>query len=1040
MRKRTNGKAALICAGPLLLAALVARPVLSAHGETSSQTAPASGPSVNQVPKPTLDVVPTVFLVRDGAVVKQVVRLIVDHAGPAGAPASVKAWIAGKPLGLDVTSLSLEPGRNVVETRVLEAAKPVRARFEVRIGTTVLSREITLAPQRRWSVYLFHHSHTDIGYTEFQTRVAQNHVEYLDSVIDYCRQTDAYPDDARFRWNIEISWALQNFIRTRPEADVRALADLIRAGRVELSGLYLNQSDGFSHEELLRSVDLAREYARTYGFEVRSAMNNDVTGFSWALPQVFAQAGIRYFATGINETRSRAPLRRPNAFWWESPDGSRILHWNGEHYLFGNYELLLHEPVAKSAPKVGNYLAKLEARGDYPYDIIAFNIGAWTTDNCPPGRGLSDLVKEWNERYVSPRLRLATMSEFFGRLEKGYGKSLPVHKLGWPDYWTDGVASTSFETGLNRMTHSDLVSAEKISALAAKLDPAKAFRFPEGQIRDAHELAMLYDEHTWGAYNSIDEPQSELARGQWAAKSSFAYEAREASRTLLRRGTEAMVRLISADGEFEFAVFNPLSWPRTDVVRVTLPAGPLREAKGKLRVVDRRLGSGAKFQMLGDDAMLVLAQNVPSMGYAVFAVTAGEASGAPVQAAGPASEFHGDTIENRFYRVTVDAKTGSISSLYDKELGRELVDKACPWPLNAYIYEQPVGGRKAVDDMTKRAAFNRWSPESAKVEAGWQGPVAASLISKSSPKMCRSLEQRIILYDDVKRVDLVNILDKEETFAPEAVYFAFPFEVGPGLPGALSAKLGPLSSPLREKRPEAGVSGQVGPNVRFEIADADMAPGAEQLSGTTLDWHTVQNWVEFSGKDARVVWSPVEAPLVQFGDINTGKWLTRLDLANAWVFSYAMNNYWMTNFKASQEGRIEFRYSLTSAPPADPGNGAAPASDRVAASRFGWDVHTPLIATWIPARNKGRITTAGESFLSVDQPNVIVQALWLDADGTPVARLREIAGRTTDVRLASGFFLGITTRRTGGSETVEAESIPVRLKSFEIQTVKLVQR
>jgi alpha-mannosidase len=1011
MRKRTNGKTALICAGLLLLAAPIAGPVLFAHGETSSQTAPASGPSVNQVPKPALDVVPTVFLIKDGAVVKQVVQLIIDHAGPAGAPASVKAWVAGKPCDLDVISLDLKPGRNVVETRVPEAAKPVKARFEVRIGTAVLSREVTLAPQRRWSVYLFHHSHTDIGYTELQTRVAKNHVEYLDSVIDYCRQTDAYPDDAKFRWNIEISWALQNFIRTRPESDVRALADLLRAGRVELSGLYLNQSDGFSHEELLRSVDLAREYARTYGFEVRSAMNNDVTGFSWALPQVFSQAGIRYFATGINETRSRAPLRRPNAFWWESPDGSRILHWNGEHYLFGNYELLLHEPVAKSAPKVGDYLAKLEARGDYPYDIIAFNIGAWTTDNCPPGRGLSDRVKEWNERYVSPRLRLATMSEFFGRLEKDYGKSLPVHKLGWPDYWTDGVASTSFETGLNRMTHGEIVSAEKISAMAAKLDLVKDFRFPEGQIRDAHELAMLYDEHTWGAYNSIDEPQSELARSQWAAKSSFAYEAREASRTLLRRGTEALARLISADGEFEFAVFNPLSWPRTGVVRVTLPAGPLREAKGKLRVVDRRLGSGAKFQMLGDDVLLVLAQDVPSMGYAVFAITAGETPPGTA-ASGPGSEIRSNTIENRFYRVTVDPKTGGISSLYDKELGRELVDKTCPWPLNAYIYEQPVGGRKAVDDMTKRAAFNRWSPQEAKVEAGWRGPVAASLIIKSSPKMCPSLEQRIILYDDVKRVDLVNILDKEETFAPEAVYFAFPFEVGPG---------------------------KIGPNVRFEIADADMAPGTEQLPGTTLDWHTVQNWVEFSGKDARVIWSPVEAPLVQFGDINTGKWLTRLDLANAWVFSYAMNNYWMTNFKASQEGRVEFRYSLTSAPPAGPIAVGASASDRVAASRFGWDVHTPLVATWLPARNKGRITTAGESFLSIDQPNVIVQALWLDADGTPVARLREIAGKAADARLASAVFLGFTTRSMGGHQSVEVESIPVRLKPFEIQTIRLVK-
>ena len=1038
MNNGNKGNAAVIGAGLLVFLASAVFAAPAASPEPPAQA--AAGAPVTPISKPWLDVVPTVFLVRDGAEAKQIVQVIVDYPGPEGGEAALKAWVAGKPCDLAMTSLSLKPGRNVFETRVPEAVKPAKARFEVKVGTAVLSREITLLPPRRWSVYLFHHSHTDIGYTELQTRVAQNHVEYLDSVINYCRQTDAYPDDAKFRWNIEISWALQNFIGTRPEADVRALADLIRVGRVELSGLYLNQSDGFSHEEILRSVDLAKQYAQTYGFEVRSAMNNDVTGFSWALPQVFAQAGIRYFATGINETRSRAPLRRPNAFWWESPDGSRILHWNGEHYLFANYDLLLHEPVAKSAPKVGDYLAKLEARGDYPYDIIAFNIGAWTTDNCPPGRGLSDLVKEWNERYVSPRLRLATMSEFFERLDKNYGRSLPVHKLGWPDYWTDGVASTAFETGLNRMTHSDLVSAEKISALAAKLDLAKAFRFPEGQIWEAHEQAMLYDEHTWGAYNSIDDPQSELARSQWAIKSSFAYKAREASRTLFRRGTEALAKLINADGEYEFAVFNPLSWVRTDVVRVILPAGPLREAKGKLRVVDRRLGSDAKFQMLGDDVLLVLAPNVPSMGYAAFAVMAGETPPGTA-ASGLGSEIRGNTIENRFYRVTVDVKTGGISSLYDKELGRELVDKACPWPLNAYIYEQPEGGRKAVDDMTKRATFNRLSPESAEVEAGWRGPAAASLIIKSSPKMCRSLEQRIILYDDVKRIDLVNILDKEETFTPEAVYFAFPFEVGPGLPAALGAKLSPVYPGPSANRPVEGVSGQASPNVRFEIADADMAPGKEQLPGTTLDWHAVQNWVEFSGKDARVVWSPIEAPLVQFGDINTGKWLKKLDLANAWVFSYAMNNYWMTNFKASQEGRMEFRYSLTSAPPPGAGTAAGSASDRVAASRFGWDVHTPLVAAWLPARNKGRIKTAGESFLSVDKPNVIVQALWLDADGTPVARLREIAGKDTEARLASGFFLGLTTRwRTGGGETVEIDSIPVRLKPFEIQTVRLVLR
>ncbi len=81
-------------------------------------------------------------------------------------------------------------------------------------------------------------------------------------------------------------------------------------------------------------------------------MNNDVTGFSWAAPQVLNQVGVKYFTTGINEDRSRAPLRRPNPFYWESPSGGKVLHWNGEHYLFSNYELLLHDRTRRAFPRL----------------------------------------------------------------------------------------------------------------------------------------------------------------------------------------------------------------------------------------------------------------------------------------------------------------------------------------------------------------------------------------------------------------------------------------------------------------------------------------------------------------------------------------------------------------------------------------------------------------------------------------------------------------------------------------------------------------
>ena len=119
------------------------------------------------------------------------------------------------------------------------------------------------------------------------------------------------------------------------------------------------------------------------------------------------------------------------------------------------------------------------------------------------------------------------MREFFEQMEKRYGATLPVHKLGWPDYWTDGVASTAFETGLNRIAHNEILTAEKATALAAKLDPPGAFVFPAGEIRAGHASSMLYDEHTWGAWNSIDAPWSE----GWPAASG---PRRAASR--MRRG------------------------------------------------------------------------------------------------------------------------------------------------------------------------------------------------------------------------------------------------------------------------------------------------------------------------------------------------------------------------------------------------------------------------------------------------------------------------------------------------------------------------
>lgn len=963
---------------------------LAAAGGTRSSASPTEVPLK-------FEVRPTVFFVEEKGVLRQVLKVIVDNSTVAGAAELQGRWENTEvsfPLG------KIAAGKNSFEISIPEVREPALAVFELKTGAQKAVREVRLVPQRKWTVYLLPHSHTDIGFTALQDRVLKNHVAYLDDVIRFCRDTDNFPEAARFKWNIEAGWSLDQFLRRRSPDQIEELARLLREGRVELSAWYLNLTDLFGHEELIRSVYFARAAARRFGFNVASAMNNDVTGFSWAVPQILRGAGVRYFATGINETRARAPLRRPCAFWWEAPDGSRILHWNGEHYMFANFQLDLHQSADAAQEPVADYLARTQDRGDYALDIIALNISGSAIDNAPPNKALSDIVRDWNSRWAWPKLRLAVMREFFEDLEARYGPGLPVYRLGWPDYWTDGVASTAYETGLIRLTQDRLRAAESFAALASALDGT--YPYPGEEIEEATHSTLLFDEHTWGASNSIRQPESERARGQWAVKSAFAYAASEGASHVLQSSLDRIASLIPTDGRFTFAVFNPLPWTRSDIIGLVMP-DRLNAMMEPLRLRDKRNGQRLPCQIDRENNVLYfLAEDIPALGYAVFTI-------APVESkleVKPRTTTQDRTIENDFYRVTLDPRSGGLISLFDKQLQVELADPASPYRMNQYIHELPKGGRPAVDNMEKLAEFDRASPDSAVITPGLQGPVATSLIVRTSARMCPRLEQEIILYDGLKRVDIINRLDKEETLAPEAVYFAFPFQVKGGA-------------------------------FRLEIADAVLKPEAEQLPGTVRDWYAVQNWVEVANNELSVVWAPVEAPLVQLGDINTGKWLTRLSQEKAWIFSYAMNNYWMTNFKAGQGGRMTFRYAITSRP-------GRP--DTILSTRFGWEAHSPLIVQGLASDNRGTLPAEGLSFFSLDQPNVLLQAVKRAEDGQGlVVRLREMAGQKTAARLRSFLFppegarleiLGIA-EDPAEIAAVGGDPGVVTLSPYEIKTVRI---
>jgi alpha-mannosidase len=394
-----------------------------------------------------------------------------------------------------------------------------------------------------------------------------------------------------------------------------------------------------------------------------------------------------------------------------------------------------------------------------------------------------------------------------------------------------------------------------------------------------------------------------------------------------------------------------------------------------------------------DVSAVLLLSDVPPMGYRAIAFP----DEAPSFLARKTVTFSKNKISNRFFEVTLDPVTGGIVSIYDKELKKELVDQESPYKLNQYIYETPIGGRGVVNTgRSEPAKFERFSPTKAVIQSGANGPLLGSILARTSAKNTPEIVQEVILYDFDKRIDIRNTVNKDEVLDAEGVYYAFPFAVRP-----FTAKT--------------------------EISCAIMQPGIEQLPGSSSDWHCIQHWADFSNDDFGVTWVTLDAPLVQFSQINTGKWQKHLELKNATVFSWIMNNYWFTNFRASQGGELTFRYSITTH------RGPCRNSE---AMRFSLERANPLILGGAPIPMS--------CFLQIDDPQAILLAFKLAENGEGyVLRLWNCEEKPTTAKVNFPQFKILSAHtadiveRKGKATHHRDNALDVSLKAYDIRTVLL---
>ncbi|HWQ91337.1 MAG TPA: polysaccharide lyase family protein [Clostridia bacterium] len=901
-----------------------------------------------------LSIEPTPFYLRENGKVRRALNLKVVPSAPS-AKVTLRVAARGETIEIPVTGLAGPDGYSQQVT-VPDSPKPFAVTITANAGGPSKSTTLQVQPGPKWKIYVAASAHTDIGYTDIQPKCAERHNENTDVALSLMEK---YPD---FKWNLEVAWQAEIYLEAREGEQRERFLRYAKEGRLGIQALYCNLLTGLStHEAGCRLTWVAHNLKNKYGIPYRSAMISDVPTQEASLPMLLANAGIRYFSSGINNDRAYPfnEMQQQSPCWWEGPDGSRVLMFYASMYAQASGMGLDHSLEAATS-RIQQHLLRLQSRTNYPYDATFFHGGVG--DNSQVSPRLIEVVRAWNERYEAPKIILSHNSEFFEYIEKRYGDQLPTFRGSAGGYWEDGAASSAAETALCRKAKETIGTAEQYLAFARHLQPQA--EYPVQDIYNAWRNSFLYDEHTWGAHCSISQPDSEFSKAQWKIKAQFALDAEQQANALMTQASSGLASMVKADGR-SLVVFNPASWTRTDVLQVKLPPGTGIAEPGVAMCED-------------GDQTLVLVKDVPASGYRVLKLGA--------QAAPAPQSAEGTTLESAFYRVKFDPANGAVISLFDKELNRELVDPQAPYQLNQYLYVAGGEGTRIVmNPRNPEPNLTISTPEKATLRRVRLGGLGERMIIESSAVMAPQIVTEVTVWNHLRRVDIVNRLNKTQTYKKEAVYFAFPF----------AAKK---------------------PTFRYECPAGIVNANTDMLPGACLDWFAVQHFVEIESGDAAIAWATPDAPLVCFQDINRGKWLRELPMHTGHLYAYVMNNYWHTNYKPGQGGEHVFRFSITSRAKAD----------NTASAQFGWAASNPLLAVPVEGNAGGSLPSGSASLVQIDEPNVLLIGAKQAENGKGlILRLWETSGKSTTahVRLNQ-----LPARRASACNLVEEPQGKLKIK------------
>lgn len=769
------------------------------------------------------------------------------------------------------------------------------------------------------TLYVVHHSHTDIGYTDLQERILSNHVQFIRQAIHLLQQ----PENAGFRWNCETLYCVEQFLNEATPGEQQEFFDLVRAGKIGVSASWLNMTDLTDMPALRRKTgELALRF-RQEGVPLTTAMIADINGVSMGYRDVLLENGVEFFFTNIHTHHGMYPLGQTQTpYFWENAEGKRLLVWNGEHYNLGNALGIIPVPGRNHmgeyyfgeqlpADALGILHHNLEvyqkelADTGYPYDFLITSLSGVFSDNAPPNPTAIRMIEAYNRTYSDIRLEMVSLPELYQRIRDQVSDA-PVYRGDLNDWWANGVGSTPYAVKHYR-------EAQALSHLCSRLEEKTGSK--NGRLQqDMDENLLLYSEHTWGHSSTISNPYDTMVLNLDQRKNAYASKAHEAAS---RRFCELCLEMGASPTYYNVngsvkaistSAFDGVYPVEFYVETQNLPAVRVTEAQtGRpitVQVSNHPRGRVIRFLdhfAPGEEKRYCYEyQKQPLLPeYTRHAHIGAEKIRDIVNGYDPESCHLLHRVENHFFSIEWEPGVG-FTSFRDKRRNAELLQSGAA-AFFTPVYERtplrhdPNEERRMLGRNIRSIQAQRHAGRLTGVSLIDNGPVFTQLeftFELPGSSYCALL---LTCYREIPRIDFTLRLAKTFDNAVENVF----------LPLALSL-------PGRELWIQKG-------GVPFR-------PGIDQLPGTGMEYYLADRGLVYSTADGNLCISSPDVPLLYMGELKHHpiRLCDNQPCHNQRdVYSWIMNNTWETNFKLDLSGCGEFHYSLFAADPETPAQSLA---------------------------------------------------------------------------------------------------------------------